>query len=108
MEPEALVPTERTTVKRLPKRASYNLAVIRAILDEALICHVGFEHAGQPFVLPTVFARVDDRLYVHGSAASRMLCALREGIPVCVTVTLVDGLVLLVRPSIIRSTIGRW
>src|SRR5207244_3797363 len=64
------------------------------ILDEGLVCHLGFVHDGHPFVLPTTYARVDDALYLHGSAASRMLRGLRDGIPVCVTVTLLDGLVL--------------
>src|SRR5437773_2583409 len=86
--------TGRTTVRRLPKRGVYDRAAVFAILDEALVCHVGFARDGQPFVIPTIFARVEDRLYVHGSAASRMLEALAEGIDVCVTVTLVDGLVL--------------
>jgi nitroimidazol reductase NimA-like FMN-containing flavoprotein (pyridoxamine 5'-phosphate oxidase superfamily) len=89
-----VTPTERTRVRRLPARASYDRALIDAILDEALLCHVGFVHEGQPFVLPTTFARVDDTLYLHGSAASRMLRGLRDGLPVCVTVTLLDGLVL--------------
>jgi nitroimidazol reductase NimA-like FMN-containing flavoprotein (pyridoxamine 5'-phosphate oxidase superfamily) len=68
--------------------------VLHAILDEALVCHVGFEVDGQPYVIPTIYARVEDTLYVHGSAASRMLRTLREGVPVCLTVTLLDGLVL--------------
>src|SRR5206468_8315759 len=89
-----LSPTPRTRVRRLPSRASYDRTTIHAILDEALVCHLGFVHDGQPFVLPTTYARVDDALYLHGSAASRMLRGLREGIPVCVTVTLLDGLVL--------------
>jgi uncharacterized protein len=87
-------PTPRTTVNRLPKRAVYDRAAVAAILDEALVCHVGFAAEGQPFVIPTIFARVEDRLYLHGSAASRMLRTLSEGVEVCVTVTLVDGLVL--------------
>lgn len=87
-------PSDRTRVRRLPDRGAYDRAVIDAILDEALMCHVGFAVDGQPFVIPTIHARVGDALYVHGSAASRMLRHLREGVPVCVTVTLVDGLVL--------------
>ncbi len=87
-------PTPRTAVRRLPKRGVYDRAAVFAILDEALVCHVGFARDGQPFVIPTIFTRVEDRLYVHGSAASRMLDALAEGIDACVTVTLVDGLVL--------------
>ena len=86
--------TERTMVRRMPKRASYEQAVVEAILDEALICYVGFVVDGQPYVIPTIHARVGDQLYAHGSAASRMLRAVQEGIPVCVTVTLLDGLVL--------------
>ena len=86
--------TERTTVKRLPKRGSYDREQINAILDEALICHVGFVVNGQPFVIPTIHTRIDDALYVHGSAASRMLRTLRDGVDACATVTLLDGLVL--------------
>lgn len=90
----AFTPTARTQLKRLPKRASYDKAQVYSILDEARVCHVGFVVDGQPYVIPTGYARVHDRLYLHGSAASRMLRALDEGVPVCVTVTLVDGLVL--------------
>src|SRR5437867_8880990 len=89
-----LSPTPRTRVRRFPSRASYDRTTIHAILDEGLVCHLGFVHDGQPFVLPTTYARVDDALYLHGSAASRMLRGLRDWIPVCVTVTLLDGLVL--------------
>ena len=81
-------------VRRLPKRAAYDRATIDPILDEALVCHLGFVHNGQPYVIPTLHARLDDRLYVHGSSASRMLGALGSGVPACVTVTLIDGLVL--------------
>lgn len=91
---ERFTQTERTTLKRLPKRAEYDRARVYEILDEAFICHVGFVVDGQPFVIPTGYARIGDRLYIHGSAASRMLRAIGEGIDVCVTVTLVDGLVL--------------
>lgn len=87
-------PTPRTTVKRLPKRGSYEREVINAILDEGFICHVGFCVDGRPFVIPTGYARVNNRLLIHGSQASRMLRRLGEGIEVCVTVTLIDGLVL--------------
>ncbi len=87
-------PTERTQVKRLPKRGVYDQAQVHAILDEAFICHVGFVVDGQPYVMPTGYARSGDQLYIHGSAASRMLRALGEGAPLCVEVTLVDGLVL--------------
>ncbi len=86
--------TQRTTLKRLPKRGSHEREVIDRILDEGFICHVGFVVDGQPFVIPTGYARVDDRLLIHGSQASRMLRALEKGIDVCVTVTLIDGLVL--------------
>ncbi len=86
--------TERTTVRRLPARAAYDRSLIHAILDEALICHVGFVVDGRPFVIPTIHVRVGERLYVHGSPASRMLKTLAGGVDVCVTVTLVDGLVL--------------
>jgi len=86
--------TPRTTLKRLPKRGSHEREVINQILDEGFICHVGFVVEGQPFVIPTGYARVDDRLLIHGSQASRTLRALGKGIDVCVTVTLIDGLVL--------------
>src|SRR6266478_1824308 len=87
-------PTERTQVKRLPKRGAYDRETVFKILDEAFVCHVGFAVDGQPYVIPTNYGRVGETLYLHGSAASRMLRTLSEGIPVCVTVTLVDGLVL--------------
>ena len=87
-------PSERVRVRRLPQRGVYDRAVVHAILDEGLVCHVGFVVDGQPFVIPTIHARVGEHLYVHGSAASRMLRTVREGVPVAVTVTLVDGLVL--------------
>ena len=86
--------TERTTVKRLPARGSYERDVVHGILDAGLVCHLGFVADGQPYVIPTVYVRVGDRLYVHGSAASRMLLAGRAGVPLCVTVTHLDGLVL--------------
>ena len=86
--------TERTKVKRLPNRGAYDRETIYAILDEAFICHVGFVVNDQPYVIPTGYARVGDDLYIHGSSASRMLRSLSEGVDVCVTVTLVDGLVL--------------
>lgn len=87
-------PTARTRVVREPQRAVYDRAEAYRILDEAFICHVGFVANGQPFVIPTGFGRAGDNLYIHGSAASRMLRNLDEGVPVCVTVTLLDGLVL--------------
>lgn len=86
--------TERTKVKRLPARGHYDRDTINSILDEAFICHVGFVVDGQPFVIPTGFARVDDHLYIHGSSASRMLQNLSDGIKMCFTATLIDGLVL--------------
>lgn len=86
--------TTRTTVKRLPKRGHYDRETIDPILDEAFICHVGFVVDGQPYVIPTGFARVADHIYIHGSAASRMLRTLSASLDVCVTVTLIDGLVL--------------
>ena len=88
------MPTPRTTVRRLPPRGRYDRETIAAILDEGLVCHVGFVVEGQPFVIPTLYARDGDRLYVHGSAVSRMLKTLAGGVPVCVTVTVLDGLVL--------------
>src|SRR5258708_23130783 len=87
-------PTERTQVKRLPKRGAYDRETVLKILDEAVVCNVGFVVDGQPYVIPTNVGRAGETLYLHGSAASRMLRTLSEGIPVCVTVTLVDGLVL--------------
>ena len=86
--------TERTTLKRLPKRGSYDRELVYRILDEGFICHVSFAVDGQPFVIPTGYARVGDQLYIHGSQVSRMLRTLSQGIDVCVAVTLVDGLVL--------------
>ena len=88
------MPSPRVRVRRLPKRAAYDRATIDPILDEALVCHLGFVHNGQPYVIPTLHARVGDRLYVHGSSASRMLGTLGGGASACVTVTLIDGLVL--------------
>jgi nitroimidazol reductase NimA-like FMN-containing flavoprotein (pyridoxamine 5'-phosphate oxidase superfamily) len=91
---ESFAPTERTTLKRLPQRGFYDREAVYRILDEGFICHVGFTIDGQPFVIPTAYGRVGDKLYIHGSAASRTLRSLSGGIPVCVAVTLVDGLVL--------------
>jgi nitroimidazol reductase NimA-like FMN-containing flavoprotein (pyridoxamine 5'-phosphate oxidase superfamily) len=90
----ATAPTDRTRVRRVPARGEYEREKIDAILDEALVSHVGFVHDGHPVVIPTLHARLEDRLYLHGSAASRMLRTLERGAPVCVTATLVDGLVL--------------
>jgi len=89
-----LRPADRIRVKREPQRGVYDRATIEAILDESLLCHLGFEVDGQPYVIPTLHARVGDRLYVHGSAASRMLRHAATGVPLCATVTLFDGLVL--------------
>ena len=86
--------TERTTLKRLPKRGSYDRELVYGILDEGFLCHVGFMVAGEPFVIPTGYVRIEDKLCIHGSQISRMLRTLSSGIEVCVAVTLVDGLVL--------------
>ena len=86
--------TERTKLKRLPKRGHFDRETVYKILDEGFICHVGFAPEGQPFVIPTGYARVDDKLYIHGSQASRMLRTLSGGLDACVTVTIIDGLVL--------------
>jgi uncharacterized protein len=86
--------TPRTKVKRLAKRAVYDKDQVHAILDEGRLCHVGFVRDGQPFVIPTLYARSGESLYFHGSGASRMLRSLAEGIEVCLTVTLVDAYVL--------------
>jgi nitroimidazol reductase NimA-like FMN-containing flavoprotein (pyridoxamine 5'-phosphate oxidase superfamily) len=91
---EKIPQTPRTTLKRLPQRGSYDRELIDSILDEGFICHVGFVLDGKPFVIPTGYARVGDSLIIHGSQASRMLRTLGQGIDVCVTVTLIDGLVL--------------
>lgn len=91
---DAYKPTARTTVRRLPKRAVYDVAAVHAILDEALVCHVSFAHEGGPVTLPMAYGRKGGTLYLHGSAGSRMLGALRGGAPACVAVTLLDGLVL--------------
>ena len=92
MDADHYQPTERTQVRRLPERAAYARDTVHAILDEGFICHVGFVAGGQPFVVPTGYARVDETLYLHGSTGSRL--GLRPGMDVCVTVTLLDGLVL--------------
>ena len=91
---ESTVPTARTRVVREPQRAVYDRQTIYEILDEGFVCHVGFVIDRQPFVIPTSYGRKDDVLYIHGSAASRMLRNAGKGIPICVTVTLLDGLVL--------------
>jgi len=81
-------------VKRVPERGAYERDRIDAILDAGLVCHLGFVHDGQPFVIPTLYARIGDEIYVHGSSASRMLRTLKGGVDACLTVTIVDGLVL--------------
>jgi uncharacterized protein len=91
---ETRTPTPRTRLVREADRAVYDREAVCRILDEGFLCHVGFVADGQPFVIPTSYGRKDASLYIHGSAASRMLRQLKEGLPVCVTVTLLDGLVL--------------
>jgi nitroimidazol reductase NimA-like FMN-containing flavoprotein (pyridoxamine 5'-phosphate oxidase superfamily) len=91
---ETFTPTSRTQVRRLPKRAVYDKTQVHAILDAGFICHIGFAMDGQPYVIPTGYARSGDLMYIHGSAASRMLRSLGDGLSLCVTVTLVDGFVL--------------
>lgn len=90
----AFTPTSRTRLVRHPERATYDREQVYSILDEGFICHVGFVVGGQPYVIPTAYGRADDQIYIHGSAASRMLQSLAQGVDVCVTVTLVDGFVL--------------
>src|SRR5712671_2059276 len=88
------MPTPRTKIVREPDRAVYDREAVNRLLDEGFLCHIGFVVDGQPFVIPTSYGRDGDTLYIHGSAASRMLRNLDKGVPVCVTVTLLDGLVL--------------
>ena len=93
--PEASTKTVRTRVSRLPKRGHYDRETIDAILDEGLVAHLAFaDETGQPYAIPTLHARDGDRIWIHGSSASRTLRAVGAGVPVCLTVTLVDGLVL--------------
>jgi len=91
---ETQLPTARTRVVREADRAVYDRETVYRILDEGFLCHAGFVVDGQPFVIPTSYGRKDATLYIHGSAASRMLRQFKEGVPVCITVTLLDGLVL--------------
>jgi nitroimidazol reductase NimA-like FMN-containing flavoprotein (pyridoxamine 5'-phosphate oxidase superfamily) len=91
---DSFTTTERTRVRRHPERAHYDRATVHAILDAALMCHVGYVIDGMPYVTPTLFWRDGERLYWHGSSASHMLRAQRDGIPVCLTVSHIDGLVL--------------
>ncbi|MFF9844461.1 pyridoxamine 5'-phosphate oxidase family protein [Streptomyces sp. NPDC013740] len=98
-EPETYEPTERTVPTRSAQRASYDRALVHSILDETYVCHLGFVRDGAPVVLPTLYGRIGERLYVHGSTGSRPLRAAGRGegapgLPVCLTVTHVDGLVL--------------
>jgi uncharacterized protein len=92
--PEPQIPSARTRVVREADRAVYDRETVYRILDEGFLCHVGFATDGQPFVIPTSYGRKGASLYIHGSAASRMLRQMKDGVPVCVTVTLLDGLVL--------------
>ena len=92
--PEHVATSDRTRLVREPQRAVYDRELIYKILDEGFVCHVGFTADGQTFVIPTMYARVGDALYFHGSAASRMLRGVSTGLNVCITVTLADGLVL--------------
>jgi len=89
-----LTPTKRSQVKRVKKRGHYDRETVYQILDEAKVCHVGFTVEGQPYVIPTAYGRINDKLYVHGSKVSRMMKTLQTGVDVCITVTLLDGLVL--------------
>ena len=92
--PENVAMSDRTRITREPQRAVYDRESIYKVLDEGLVCHLGFTTEGQTFVIPTMYARVGDAVYFHGSAASRMLRGVCAGLNVCVTVTLTDGLVL--------------
>lgn len=89
-----ITPTDRTTVRRQPKRGSHERRLVETIIDEALTCHVGFAIDGRPWVVPTIHTRIDDRLYLHGAPANHMLRSLAGPIEACVTITLVDALVL--------------
>jgi len=91
---DTITQTERTRLRRLPKRGAFDRETVYSILDESFICHIGFSVDGQPYVIPTGFGRIDDVLYIHGSSASRMLRTLSGGVEMCFTTTLVDGLVL--------------
>jgi nitroimidazol reductase NimA-like FMN-containing flavoprotein (pyridoxamine 5'-phosphate oxidase superfamily) len=92
--PDTLIRTDRTTLRRKKERGSYDKQVVNAVLDEGLLCHVGFSVEGSPFVIPMAYARIDDTLYLHGATGNRMLRFLADGAEVCVTVTLLDALVL--------------
>ena len=92
--PEPQIPSARTRVIREAERGVYDRETVYRILDEGFLCHAGFVVDGQPFVIPTSYGRKDSSLYIHGSAASRMLRQMKDGVPVCITVTLLEGLVL--------------
>lgn len=94
MSGESLPPTERSTVRRLPSRGSYDPELIHAVLDEGIVCHVGFNAASGPVVIPMGYARRGDHVILHGSAKSRLMQEIAKGADICVTVTLLDGLVL--------------
>lgn len=91
---ETLGPTDRTSLRRKKERGSYDTDIVNAILDEGLLCHVGFSAEGSPFVIPMVYARLGNTIYLHGATGNRMLRSLARGVEVCITVTLVDALVL--------------
>src|SRR5271167_2371466 len=91
--PTYFAATERTTVRRKPDRGSFDRELIYKILDEAFVCHLGFVVDGQPFVVPTNYVRVGDKLFLHGSTASRLMKTLGSGAPFCLSVTLLDGIV---------------
>ena len=86
--------TERTRVRRIPDRGHYDKKTIYPIIDEALYCHVGINHNGSPVVIPTIHARINNTLYIHGSAASRLLKSIQGGANLCVTISLIDGIVM--------------
>jgi nitroimidazol reductase NimA-like FMN-containing flavoprotein (pyridoxamine 5'-phosphate oxidase superfamily) len=94
MHEDSVSTTDRTKVRRLSDRARYDWETIHSILDEGLVCHLGFAVDGRPWVMPTTYVRLDDQLYVHGAAANFALKTLASGVDACVTVTLLDGLVL--------------
>ncbi len=94
MSNRSSAPSQRTRVRRIHERARYDREAIDSVLDAGLVAHLGLVENGQPFVIPTLHARVDDHVYVHGSSASRTVRALGEGVPACLTVTLLDGVVL--------------
>ena len=94
MHEASTAPTDRTRVRRLADRGRYDQDTIHAVLDEALICHLGFAVDGRPWVIPTIYVRVGDNLYLHGAPANHALNTLASGVEACVTVTLIDGLVL--------------